>query len=49
MTVGAVSVIISLIIGVIMGGLSGYFGGWVDMVIMRVVEVVEAFPSCPSR
>lgn len=47
MTVGAVSVIISLIIGVIMGGLSGYFGGWVDMVIMRVVEVVGGLPFLP--
>jgi len=47
MTVGAVSVIISLIIGIITGGLSGYFGGWVDMVIMRVSEVVGGLPFIP--
>ncbi len=47
MTVGAVSVIISLIIGIIAGGLSGYFGGWVDMLIMRVSEVVAGMPFIP--
>lgn len=47
MTVGAISVIISLIIGIIMGGLSGYFGGWVDMLIMRVSELVGGLPFLP--
>ena len=47
MTVGAVSVVLSLIIGVITGGLSGYFGGWVDMLIMRVAEIVGGLPFIP--
>ncbi|MDD4080335.1 MAG: ABC transporter permease subunit [Eubacteriales bacterium] len=47
MTVGAVSVIIAVFIGIIMGGLSGYFGGWVDIVIMRIVEVVGGLPFLP--
>jgi len=47
MTVGAVSVIIALIIGVITGGLAGYFGGKVDMVVMRVSEVIGALPFLP--
>ena len=47
MTVGAVAVIISLIIGVVMGGLSGYFGGWVDMLVMRVSELVGGLPFLP--
>ncbi len=47
MTVGAVAVIISVLIGVIMGGLSGYFGGWIDMVIMRIAEVVGGLPFLP--
>lgn len=47
MTVGAVSVIISLIIGVIAGGLAGYFGGWVDMAVMRISEVVGGMPFLP--
>ena len=47
MTVGAVSVIISLIIGVIMGGVAGYFGGWVDMLVMRAAEIIGGLPFLP--
>ena len=47
MTVGAVSVIISLIIGVVMGGVAGYFGGWVDMLVMRISEIVGGMPFLP--
>ena len=47
MTIGAVSVIIETIIGVILGGLAGYFGGWVDLVIMRISEVVGSLPFIP--
>lgn len=47
MTVGAVSVIIALIIGVITGGLAGYFGGKVDMLVMRVAEVIGGLPFLP--
>jgi peptide/nickel transport system permease protein len=43
--VGFVSMGIASIIGVIVGGLSGYLGGWVDMVLSRVVEVVMCIPS----
>lgn len=47
MTVGAVSVIISLIIGITLGGIAGYFGGWVDMLVMRVSEIVGGLPFLP--
>lgn len=47
MTVGAVSVIISLIIGVIFGLLSGYFGSWSDLIISRLAEVVNSLPFLP--
>ena len=47
MTVGAVSVVISLVIGVLLGGISGYFGGWIDMAIMRIAEVVSGLPFLP--
>ena len=47
MTVGAISVIIQLIIGIILGGLAGYFGGWVDNIIMRISEVVGGLPFLP--
>jgi len=47
MTVGAVAVVISLIIGVVLGGLAGYFGGKVDMLIMRLAELVGSLPFLP--
>ena len=47
MTIGAIAVVISSIIGIIVGCLSGYFGGWVDMLLMRVAEIVSAIPFLP--
>ncbi len=45
LSVGFVAVIISVVIGVILGAISGYYGGWVDIFIMRVVEIVMCFPT----
>lgn len=47
MTVGAISVIISTIIGVLLGGLAGYFGGKIDMALSRVAEVIASLPFLP--
>ncbi len=47
MTIGAVAVIISSIIGIIIGCISGYFGGWVDLALMRVTEVFASIPFLP--
>ena len=47
MTVGAISVIIATIIGVLLGGLAGYFGGHVDIIIMRIAEIVGGLPFIP--
>lgn len=47
MTIGAVAVIISTIIAIIVGCLSGYFGGWVDMLLMRITEIFSALPFLP--
>lgn len=42
--VGIMAVFISLAIGTALGLISGYWGGWVDSVIMRIVDVMLAFP-----
>lgn len=42
--VGFSSVGIGLAIGIILGLVSGYFGGWVDMIIMRLTDIVMSFP-----
>src|SRR5947209_10119524 len=43
--VGVTTVAISLSIGVAIGSLSGYLGGWVDQLLMRLVDVLLAFPG----
>ena len=43
--VGFSTVSFAIIIGTILGAMSGYFGGWVDNVIMRIMDVLLAFPS----
>ncbi|MFN6886514.1 ABC transporter permease subunit, partial [Proteus mirabilis] len=43
--VGCIVVILSLILGIILGLMAGYFGGIVDIAIMRVVDIMLALPS----
>jgi len=45
LTVGLVAVVIAVLIGTLFGAISGYYGGLVDSVIMRFVDVMLAFPS----
>lgn len=47
MTIGAIAVVISTIIGIIVGGVSGFFGGWVDIVLQRLTEIVSSLPFLP--
>lgn len=44
-TIGFATVAIALTFGVILGAVAGYLGGWVDNLIMRILDVVLAFPS----
>lgn len=47
LTIGFVVVIIETLIGVVLGGLAGYFGGWVDQVVMRIVDILYCIPQLP--
>jgi peptide/nickel transport system permease protein len=47
MTIGAVAVLVSSVIGIIVGCVSGYFGGWVDTLLMRVTEIFSSMPFLP--
>ena len=47
MTVGLVAVALSTILGVFLGGISGYFGGWIDMLIQRAIELLQSLPTIP--
>lgn len=47
LTIGLVGVALSLSLGTILGIVSGFFGGWVDDLIQRLIELVRSFPSIP--
>jgi len=47
LTIGLVGITISFMLGIIIGGLAGYYGGWVDNLIQRTIEVVRSFPEIP--
>jgi peptide/nickel transport system permease protein len=47
LTIGLVSVVISLVLGVALGGISGFFGGLADTVIQRVIEILRSIPTIP--
>ena len=47
LSIGLVGVAIAFILGCLMGGLSGYFGGWVDTGIQRLIEILISIPTIP--
>lgn len=47
LTVGLIGIAISFIIGIVLGGISGYFGGWIDNVIQRMIEIIRSLPELP--
>ena len=47
LTIGFVVVLLETLIGVILGGIAGYFGKWVDQIIMRIVDIFNCVPTLP--
>lgn len=47
LTIGLVGVILSLVLGTVLGVVSGYYGGWVDEILQRFIELIRAFPNIP--
>lgn len=47
LTIGGVAVIVSSLIAILVGCTAGYFGGWVDLLLMRVTEIFSAIPFLP--
>ena len=47
LSMGMVSVFLSLALGVVLGGISGYFGGIADVIIQRVIEFIRTIPTIP--
>ncbi len=47
LSIGLVGVVLSLVIGIVLGGISGYYGGILDTLIQRLIEVLRSFPTIP--
>jgi peptide/nickel transport system permease protein len=47
LTVGLFGITISFLLGLVLGGISGYYGGWIDNVIQRIIEIIRSFPELP--
>lgn len=47
MSIGLVGVTVAFVLGIILGGVSGYFGGWADTLIQRIVEFFLSLPTLP--
>jgi peptide/nickel transport system permease protein len=46
-SIGLVGVALSLFLGVLLGGMSGFYGGWVDTLIQRIIEIFRSIPTIP--
>jgi peptide/nickel transport system permease protein len=47
LTIGLVGILVSFVLGITIGGIAGYFGGWVDNVIQRLIEIMQSIPELP--
>ena len=47
LTIGLVGVTISLFLGVLLGGISAIYGGWIDLLIQRLIEIIRSLPTIP--
>lgn len=47
LSIGLVSVMLSIFLGILLGGISGYFGGTTDLIIQRLIELLQSLPPIP--
>ena len=47
MTIGLIGIVLSFALGIAIGGIAGYYGGWIDNVVQRAIEVLKSFPRLP--
>ncbi|WP_193366808.1 ABC transporter permease [Pelagibius marinus] len=47
LTIGLIAVAISFVLGVVIGGAAGYFGGFIDALTLRSIEIIRSFPEIP--
>ncbi|NGO52590.1 ABC transporter permease [Allomesorhizobium camelthorni] len=47
LTIGLIGITFSFVLGIVIGGLAGYHGGVLDLVVQRIIEVLQSIPSIP--
>jgi peptide/nickel transport system permease protein len=47
LTVGLIGITVSFVLGISIGGVAGYFGGWIDSIVQRVIEILKSLPELP--
>lgn len=47
LTIGLIGVALSFALGITIGGFAGYYGGWIDNLSQRVIEIIRSFPELP--
>lgn len=47
LTIGLIGITVSFVLGIVIGGLAGYYGGWVDLIVQRIIEVLQSIPTIP--
>lgn len=47
LSIGLVAIVVTFLLGITIGGISGYAGGWIDTLLQRVIEIINAFPRLP--
>ena len=47
LTIGLLGVTVSFVLGIVIGGIAGYYGGIFDLVVQRIIEVLQSMPSIP--
>ncbi|MGE0254728.1 MAG: ABC transporter permease [Alphaproteobacteria bacterium] len=47
MTIGLIGIALAFTLGIVIGGIAGYYGGWIDNIVQRAIEVLKSFPRLP--
>ncbi|HSD89934.1 MAG TPA: ABC transporter permease [Kofleriaceae bacterium] len=47
LTIGLLGIALSFALGLVIGGIAGYYGGWVDTLVQRLIEIIRSFPELP--
>ena len=47
LTIGLIGIAMSFVLGMVIGGIAGYYGGITDLVVQRIIEILQSFPQIP--